>query len=61
MVSDNATVDNTIKVIKDECDIAGISFSADKNVSFQQLFEKTADADLLVADSKSVSRFFHEV
>ena len=48
----NALIDDNIKIFKDECEAAGIYFSADKDVSVQQLIDKTLDADLLIADTK---------
>ncbi len=51
--SNNEVADDNINIFKDECDASGIAFSADKNFSIQQLIDQTADAGLLIADSKS--------
>lgn len=51
--SNNKVTDDNIKIFKDECDVAGITFSSDKNVSIQQLIDQTANAGLLIVDSKS--------
>ena len=46
-------IDDKLKLIKDKCEAVGISFSSEKNISIQQLIEKTTEADFFIADSGS--------
>jgi len=51
--SNNELIDKNILLFKEECELGRIPFSARKNLSVQQLIDETADADLMVADSRS--------
>lgn len=45
-------IEDYIKVFKKECALNGISCSIEKNISVEQLIEKTAGSDLLITDSE---------
>jgi len=51
--SNNELIDKNIQLFKEECELAGIPFSALKNLSVQELIDETTDANLMVADSRS--------
>lgn len=51
--NNNKLIDQNIKLFKEECELAGISFKADKNISIQELIDNTDDVDLIAIDSHS--------
>ncbi len=48
--SNEQLIEDKLKLFKEECASAQISFSFEKNISLEQLIKETTDADLLVAD-----------
>ena len=46
-------IEDYIKVFKNECLLNGITCSIEKDISVEQLIDKTADSDLLITDSES--------
>jgi hypothetical protein len=49
----NKLIEDNIKVFKKECELNGITFSIEKNITVEQLIDKTANSDLLITDSES--------
>lgn len=45
-------IEDYIKVFKNECSLNGITCSIEKDISVEQLIDKTADSDLLITDSE---------
>ena len=45
-------IEDYIKVFKNECLLNGITCSIEKDISVEQLIDKTADSDLLITDSE---------
>jgi hypothetical protein len=47
----NQLIEDNLKVFKEECELNGVFFSIEKNVSIKQLIDKSAGSDLFIADS----------
>jgi hypothetical protein len=47
----NQLIEDNLKAFKKECELKGVVFSIEKNISIKQLIDKTAGSDLLIADS----------
>jgi len=46
-------IEDNIKAFKKECELNGITFSIEKNMTMEQLIDKTVNSDLLLIDSES--------
>lgn len=46
-------INDNIQLLKDKCEAKRISFSSEKNITTQELIEKTSKVDLFITDSQS--------
>ena len=46
----NQLIDDNLKAFKNECELNGVNFSTEKNISIKKLIYETADFDLLIGD-----------
>ncbi len=51
--SNSKLIEDYIKIFKGECELNGITCSIEKNISNEQLIDKTTDSDLLITDSET--------
>ena len=46
-------IEDNIMVFKKECELNGVTFSIEKNITIEQLIDETTDSDLIITDSES--------